>query len=122
MFNAPLINYSLYKIVDLKKRQEVITVIQYELTVLRALHDVAVAYSYYQQHTISALHYSRAVADKKLAVKLLDNLYRNNESDFNTVLQGEKDLHRLETESVRSRVAAHVALVNLYKALGGNVY
>ena len=120
-FSAPLVNLTLYKIVDLRKRQKAIAVIQYELTVLRALHDVTINYDNYQRNKTSTLHYSRALDDKKLAVKLLKNLYSNDALDFNTLLQSEKDLHKLEIRHVESNIASHIALVNLYKSLGGNV-
>ncbi|MGL5742974.1 MAG: TolC family protein [Legionella sp.] len=45
-FNAPFFNLSLYRAIDLRKREKVIAVLHYEIAVLRALHDVETQYNY----------------------------------------------------------------------------
>ena len=120
-FTAPLINFTLYRIVDVRKREEAIAVINYEITVLRALHEVETQYNFYQRYQASAAHLNRAVSEKKLVLKLAKDSYKKGITDFNTVLRTEEDLNRLELSYLHQIVLYQTAKINLYKALGGGI-
>ena len=120
-FTAPLINLSLYRIVDLRKREEALAVIQYELTVMKALHEVATQNNYCLHYQSSAKHLKRATDKKRLVLKLAKNTYEKGASDFNTLLRTEEDLNHLEMAYLHNVVIYQMAKINLYKALGGDV-
>ena len=121
-FNAPLLNLSLYRNIDLKKREKVLAVLQYEITVLTALHDVETQYNYCLHYKASANHLKQAVDKKQLVLKLANNIYQKGAADFNTVLRSEEDLDLLETAYLHNIVIEQLAKINLYKALGGGIY
>lgn len=120
-FTAPLINLALYRIVDVRKREEAIAVVNYEITVLRALHEVETHYNFYQRYQASARHLKQAVKQKRLVFKLSQDSYKKGMSDFNTVLRTEEDLNHLEVALLHQVVLYQTAKINLYKALGGGI-
>ena len=120
-FNAPLLNLTLYRIIDLRKREAALAAIQYQMTVMHALHDVEIQYNYCTHYKASAEHFKRAVARRRLVLKLANDTYRKGSSDFNTVLRAERDTTRLELAYVHAIVGYQTAQINLYKALGGGV-
>lgn len=120
-FTAPLINLSLYRIVDLRKREEALAVIQYQIAVISALHDVETQYNFCQHYHASQNHLKRAVEQKRLVLTLATNTYQKGASDFNTVLRSEEDLNHLEISYLHNIVMYQMAKINLYKALGGGV-
>jgi NodT family efflux transporter outer membrane factor (OMF) lipoprotein len=118
-FNAPILNLSLHQMVSLREREKALAVIQYELAVIRALHDVETQHSsctYYQR---SANYLKRAVEKKRLVLKLAKNVYQKGTADFNTVYNAEEDLSRLEVAYLHTVVLYQISKINLYKALGG---
>lgn len=120
-FTAPLLNLSLYKIIDVRKREEALAVIQYQNTVMRALHEVETQYNFYQHYKISAAHLKQAALQKRLILKLATDTYRKGAADFNTVLRSEEDLNHFEMAYLHNIVIYQIAKINLYKALGGSV-
>lgn len=120
-FNLPVLNLTLHRIVDLHKREKLIAVLQYQLTVMRALHEVQTQYNYSIHYQASAEHFAKAVKQKKLVLMLVKNTYQKGVADFNVVLRSEEDLNNLELSYWRQIVNYQIAQINLYKALGGNV-
>lgn len=121
LFHAPLIDLTLYKNIALKNREKAVAVLQYQTTVLQALHEVSDQYSFYKHHKVSYSHLSKALNDKQLVLKLEKDRYAKNVTEFSNVLRAEEELNRIEIQQLHSEVAAHVALINLYKALGGGI-
>ena len=119
LFDAPIINLALHKIVTMREREQAIAVIQYQKTVLQALHDVAIQYNYYQHYQASAMHLKKATDHKRTVLLLAKDTYRKGVTNFNTVLQAETDLNNLEISWVHTLAMQQIAVINLYKALGG---
>lgn len=120
-FNAPIINLSLFRDVTFRKNEKRQAVLQYRDVVLNALHDVETQYNYCRHYKASLVHLKRAVAQKRLAVKLARNTYRKGLSDFNTVLLSEENLNQLEMNYLHNILIYQLARIDLYKALGGGV-
>ncbi len=118
-FNAPIFNLSLLQTVSLREREKVLAVLQYELTVMRALHEVELQASYCGFYQKSAKNLKEAVSKKRLVLKLANNVYQKGSSDFATVYHAEEDVNRLEMAYLHEVVAYQIAKVNLHKALGG---
>lgn len=121
-FNAPILNLTLHRMVDLREREKALAVIQYEITVMRALHEVETQYKYSEHYKKSAQHLHHAVDKKQLVLKLAKNLFQKGASDFNTVLRSEEDLNRLEISYLHNLVSYQNSKINLYTALGGGIY
>ncbi|WP_162264317.1 efflux transporter outer membrane subunit [Legionella gratiana] len=120
-FTAPIFNAALFNTIELRKREKAIIVIQYQLAVMRALHEVETQYDYLQHYKESAIHLKRAVEQKRLALKLAKDVYQKSYSDFNTVLRAEEELSRIELAYLQNTVRLQMTQINLYKALGGNI-
>ncbi|WED42833.1 efflux transporter outer membrane subunit [Legionella cardiaca] len=119
--NTTLFNLSLYRNIDVQKREKILVVIQYEMTVLNALHEVQNQYTYHVHYQASAKYLEHAVKQKQLVLKLARNRYQKGSSDFDTLLRAEEDLSRLEISHLHSIAIAQIAKVNLYRALGGDI-
>ncbi|VEB38840.1 multidrug efflux MFS outer membrane protein [Legionella sainthelensi] len=121
-FTAPIFNVALFNSIELRKREKTMIVIQYQLAVMRALHEVETQYSYFQHYKKSTTHLKRAVEQKRLALKLARDVYQKSYTDFNTVLRAEEELNHIEFAYLQNIVRLQVTQINLYKALGGNVH
>jgi NodT family efflux transporter outer membrane factor (OMF) lipoprotein len=119
--NAPILDLRLHRIVDLRKREKVLAVINYQMVVMQALHEVKTQYDYCQHYKQSMRHFKSAVEQKQLALKLAKDMYQKGASTFNTLLLSEHDLSRLELTYLHNQVIYQIAQINLYKALGGDV-
>jgi NodT family efflux transporter outer membrane factor (OMF) lipoprotein len=119
VLTAPLFNLSLYRIVDLRKREEALAVIHYQMVVMQALHEVETQYNYCQHYKASASYLKHAVKQKQLALDLANNTYQKGAIDFSTVLRSEEELNGLETAYLHQLVIYQIAQINLHKALGG---
>lgn len=120
-FAAPIFNVSLFNTIELRKREKIIIVLQYQLTVMRALHEVETQYNFFQHYKKAAEHLKRAVRQKRLALKLAKDVYQKSASDFNGVLRAEEELNHIEFAYLQSIVRLQTTQINLYKALGGNI-
>lgn len=120
-FGAPLFNVGLFNSIELRKREKAIIVIQYELVVMRALHEVETQYNFFLHYKKAAQHLKRAVEQKRLALKLAKDVYQKDFSDFNGVLRAEEELNNIEFAYLQSIVRVQTTQINLYKALGGNI-
>lgn len=117
---APIFNLTLYRMMGLRKREKVLTVIQYQITVMRALHEVETHYTFYTHYKKSMLHLQRALKQKRLIFKLAKNTYEKGGSDFNTVLRAEETLNQFEMRYLHMALLYQQEKINLYKALGGD--
>jgi outer membrane protein, multidrug efflux system len=91
----------------------------YQTTVLNALKEVETALVFYAQAHVR--HHSladEAAADRK-ALELSRQLYNRGVEDFFVVLDAERTLNSTENELAVSDKETAVALVSLYKSLGG---
>ncbi|CEG59004.1 efflux transporter outer membrane subunit [Legionella fallonii] len=120
-FNASILDLSLYRTIDLKKREKVLAALQYEIVVMNALHEVEIQYNYCKHYKESTRHLREAARHKRLVLRLSKDSYEKGASDFSTVLRSEEELGYLENAYLQSMVMYQVAMVNLYKALGGGV-
>ncbi len=93
--------------------------IAYEGTILRSLREVEDALVTFSREQARRQELSGAVESGKRAADLAGELYRQGRSDFLSVLQAQRDLFASEDSLVRSDRSVAVALVSLYKALGG---
>jgi NodT family efflux transporter outer membrane factor (OMF) lipoprotein len=120
-FDAPLLNLTLHRIVDLRKREKALAVIHYQLTVLKALHDVERHYQYYQHSQKSALYLKHALKQKKLVLKLAKDRFKKESLNFDTVLKAEEESNLIEMTYLHQVVNEQIAKINLYKAIGGRL-
>ena len=118
-FNIPLLNLTINRMVDVREREKAVAVLQYDLAILRALHEVETQYEFCQHYEKSAAYLKHAVEKKRLAFKLAKNSYQNGASDFNTVLMAQEDLNHLELSYLHNVVIFQMAKIKLYTALGG---
>ena len=93
----------------------------YELALEKAYGEVRSAYNAYTQeyHRYKALKGGvKAATD---AVTISKDLYKNGLKDFNNVLDAQRSRLQLEGEFVRSRGKITLALIDLYRSLGGGL-
>lgn len=93
----------------------------YELAIEKAYGDVRDAYAAYTQeyHRYEALQ--AAVKAANDAVTISQDLYKNGLKDFNNVLDAQRSRLQLEEALVVSRGQITLALIALYKSLGGGL-
>ncbi|MGC4061074.1 MAG: efflux transporter outer membrane subunit [Aquabacterium sp.] len=91
----------------------------YRKTVLTAFHEVDDAIEAYQedQHQTAALW--RQQSEARRAHDLALNRWQRGLSSFIEVLQAERTLHQSERQAAQAQAQSGIALVALYKALGG---
>lgn len=119
--NAPLFDYGLYKMVDVRKREKMITILQYRLAILNALQEVETQYYYCKHYKKGLVHWRRALQQKALALKLNRELYLKGATNFEVVLHTEEDFMMYQNSFTFYDYQYLIAQVNLYKALGGDI-
>lgn len=93
--------------------------IAYQQTVLRAWHEIDDALSDYQAQQRRQIHLISAVAANQHAFSLARDSYLNGASDFIHVLSTQRALLDLQSAQIVSQEETALAVVNLYRALGG---
>jgi NodT family efflux transporter outer membrane factor (OMF) lipoprotein len=93
--------------------------INYQKTVLQALHDVDNALNAYQAEQDRRDQLTLAVADSKRALSLAQSRYQQGVADFLTVLDAQRALLANQQQLADSTTTVSSNLVALYKALGG---
>ncbi|EMT6577060.1 MULTISPECIES: efflux transporter outer membrane subunit [Providencia] len=93
--------------------------IAYQQTVLRAWHEIDDALSDYQTQQIRQSHLATAVSANQHAFSLARDSYLNGASDFIHVLSTQRALLDLQSAQIASQEETALAVVNLYRALGG---
>jgi outer membrane protein TolC len=104
---------------DLRNEQEKEAAIQFRKTVLTAFHDVDNALTAFRSEQQRHVALVTTLKNDHEALELAVDRYKNGLSDFLTVLTDEQNTLNAETQAVQSRQAVNVAMVQLYKALGG---
>ena len=92
---------------------------QYRKVVLDALRDVETALISYGQAKIRRERLAAETASDRDAVSVATRLYRQGLDDFLPVLDAERSLYAAEDQLAQTDRDADIALVALYKALGG---
>lgn len=93
--------------------------IAYQQTVLRAWHEIDDALSDYQAQQLRQIHLVSAVTANQHAFSLARDSYLNGASDFMHVLSTQRALLDLQSAQITSQEETALAVVNLYRALGG---
>jgi NodT family efflux transporter outer membrane factor (OMF) lipoprotein len=93
--------------------------IKYRRTVLGAWHEVDDAVTGYRTEQQRDEQLAQAVDDNKIAFRTAQERYAQGASTFLTVLIAQRDLLASETALTQSRTDVAVAMVKLYKSLGG---
>lgn len=92
---------------------------EYERTVLEAFRDVEDALVVFDREQARRNRLAGAVAANRRAVELSDQLYRAGLTDFQRVLDSQRSQFQSEADLARSEQAVSMALIRLYKSLGG---
>jgi len=93
--------------------------LQYRQLVLKAIEEVENAILAYNLNQVREQHLVKASAATDEAVKLVLVQYNAGLTDFNNVLTTQRDLLAQQDQLIATRTDAEVALVALYRALGG---
>jgi multidrug efflux system outer membrane protein len=93
--------------------------LQYQETVLNAFQETADALVSREKSASARCLQSRAVASYKIAVKISMERYRLGSADYYEVLQEQQLLFPAENTLVQFQLNQLVAVVQLYRALGG---
>jgi multidrug efflux system outer membrane protein len=91
----------------------------YEQTVLAALQDVSNALISRQKLAETRVYDEQAVAALVSSVDLSTQRYLNGKSSYFEVLQAQQELYPTQRAAVQTQVDELIAVVQLYKALGG---
>ena len=93
--------------------------LQYLQTVLNALQEVSDALVAREKLAVVRQQQARAVEAYKVAVKIATERYRLGSASYYEVLQEQQDLFPAENTLVQAQLNQLVAVVQLYRALGG---
>ncbi len=104
------------KVEDARTKQLLLT---YEKTILNALNEVENAFTSFIQQRIQYKYLIKSVEASKKSLKLASNLYKQGLTNFQNVLDAQRELFASENNMVDAQGKACINLVRLYKALGG---
>ena len=93
--------------------------LQYQASVLNAFEEISDALISREKSASARLQQSRAVEAYKIAVKISMERYRMGSADYYEVLQEQQLLFPAENTLVQFQLNQLVAVVQLYRALGG---
>lgn len=93
--------------------------LQYRQNILKAIEEVENSISAYNLSQVRTKHLVNASSATQEAVDLVLVQYNAGLTDFNNVLTTQRDLLAQQDRLIVTQTRAEVALVNLYKALGG---
>lgn len=91
----------------------------YRQSVLTAFREVSDSLITRQKLVEAKIHYARAVDASASAVQLSTDRYINGKSSYFEVLQSQQDLYPAQRTLVQTEIAEFIAVIQLYKALGG---
>ena len=109
----------LTRTLELREAQQQEAAINYQRTVLNALHDVDNALTAYDQEQRRRDRLEQAVVQNRRALDLARQRYEQGVSDFLQVLIVQRDLLAAQQALAISTTTVSTDLVQLYKALGG---
>lgn len=92
---------------------------RYEKTVLTAFHDVEDALVGYSRERVRLRTLTESVNAQQRAVQLAEELYTRGLTDFQNVLDAQRQLYSLQDLQAESERDVTGNLISLYKALGG---
>lgn len=92
---------------------------RYEKTVLTAFHDVEDSLVGYSRERVRLRTLTEAVTAQSRAVDLAEELYTRGLTDFQNVLDAQRQLYSLQDLQAESQRDVTANLIALYKALGG---
>ncbi|MFO7817026.1 MAG: efflux transporter outer membrane subunit [Thermodesulfobacteriota bacterium] len=101
---------------DARTKQALLT---YEQTVLTALSEAENAMTGHIQQKIRLRALQDSVRASKRSLKLSEKLYKDGLSDFQNVLDAQRELFSAEDQLDQARGNAALYMVSLYRALGG---
>jgi NodT family efflux transporter outer membrane factor (OMF) lipoprotein len=104
---------------ELRKQQQQEAAINYQQTVLQALHDVDNSLIAYDAEQRRNAQIAAAVAANRQALSLARQRYDQGIATFLDVLDAQRSLLATQTQLVNSTTTESTNLVALYKALGG---
>ncbi|MBV9736184.1 MAG: TolC family protein, partial [Acidisphaera sp.] len=104
---------------ELRREQQQEAALNYQRTVLQALHDVDNALSAYADEQRRRAQLDQAVAANRRALDLARQRYTQGIANFLDVLDAERSLLASQQQLTDSTTAVSTDLVALYKALGG---
>ncbi len=116
----PLLNYG--QITNAVREQDAAfqqALLNYENVVLRAQQEVQDSMTRYVEAKKSEAFLTKADHSSTMATKLTLIRYKEGESDYTTVLYAEQQQLRVQTSMVNAQGEVPLALVALYRALGG---
>ncbi|RBP35912.1 multidrug efflux system outer membrane protein [Roseimicrobium gellanilyticum] len=105
--------------IDASKARNVQSIAQYEQTVLGALEETENAMTSFGRQRARRDFLREASAASQQAAKLARERYQNGVADFLTVLDAERVMLEAESRQAESETLTAVALVAIYKSLGG---
>jgi outer membrane protein TolC len=91
----------------------------YNNTVLTALQEVDNAMTHYHHATTQVEAVQKAFEQAQITNKLAIDLYKKGLTDFQNVLDAQRSLLQYEDDLVEAKSSVSLALVQLYRALGG---
>ena len=109
----------LRRMLELRKQQQQEAAINYQRTVLNALHEVDDALTAYDAEQRRRNRLEQAVVQNRRAVKLAQDRYAQGVADFLSVLTTEQNLLAADQQLTNSVTNVSTDLVQIYKALGG---
>ena len=109
----------LVRTLELRRAQEQEAAINYQRTVLQALHDVDNALTAYEGEQRRRAQLEQAVTQNRRAVGLARQRYTDGLADFLSVLDAQRGQLATEQQLADSTTAISTDLVQIYKALGG---
>jgi NodT family efflux transporter outer membrane factor (OMF) lipoprotein len=112
-------NGQLKATLHLTEAQQKEAALTYQLTVLRALHEVDNALTAYRSEQVRRQQLIEAVSQSQRALDLATQRYTQGVTDFLTVLVAQQTLLGNELQLADSTTTVSNNLVTLYKALGG---
>ncbi len=115
IFNSGKIRQQI-KVEDAKAKQSLFT---YEQTLLTALSEVENAMTGYIQQKIRLKALNDSVQASERYLHLAEKLYKDGLSDFQNVLDAQRELFSVEDNLDKARGNAAQYIVTLYRALGG---
>jgi NodT family efflux transporter outer membrane factor (OMF) lipoprotein len=104
---------------ELREAQQKEAAINYHKTVLQAWHDVVNALVAFRSEQERRSRLNQQAAHARAALELSRSRYNEGVETFITVLDAERTLLQAEQQAATSATNAAIALVALYKALGG---
>jgi NodT family efflux transporter outer membrane factor (OMF) lipoprotein len=104
---------------QLREQQQQEAMLNYQRTVLQALHDVDNALTAYDAEQRRQSQLAQAVTANRLALNLASQRYNQGLSTFLDVLQAQTGLLATQQQLTTSTTTMSTNLVALYKALGG---